>query len=461
MVAATSEAPPADLVDKIISLSKRRGFVYPSSEIYGGLSSSWDYGPLGVELKNNIKAAWWRAMTQLRDDVVGLDASILMHPTVWHASGHVENFTDPLVDCRNCKQRFRLDQIPGAEALEPGEPAPEGFVASLACPNCGEHQLTSPRQFNLMFKTFMGPVEEDAATVFLRPETCQGIYVNFENVRVTTRRKLPFGVAQIGKAFRNEITPGNFIFRTREFEQMEQQFFCAPAEAEQWFQHWRKVRMEYYLSYGVTADRLRYRQHGKHELAHYAAAAEDIEYLFPFGWKEFEGVHNRTDYDLRRHSQFSGKDLSYFDETTRERYTPYIIETSAGCDRSLFVFLLDAYHEEPDKDETRVVMRFHPLLAPYKAAVLPLSKKPELAALSRTVHGQLRRFFPTDYDETQSIGRRYRRQDEIGTPWCVTVDFESLNDHAVTIRDRDTMLQERVPIPEVAGLLRSRLDALL
>jgi glycyl-tRNA synthetase len=373
----------------------------------------------------------------------------------------VENFTDPLVDCRNCKQRFRLDQLPGAEALEPGEKAPEGFVERLTCPNCGQRALTQPRMFNLMFKTFMGPVEEDASVVYLRPETCQGIYVNFENVRTSTRKRLPFGIAQIGKAFRNEITPGNFIFRTREFEQMEQQYFCPPASADEWFQYWRATRMQYYVDFGISKDRLRFRQHGKHELAHYAAAAEDIEYLFPFGWKEFEGIHNRTDFDLRRHSQFSGKDLSYFDDQTRERFIPYIIETSAGCDRSLLVFLLDAYHEEPDRDETRVVMRFHPLLAPFKAAVLPLSRKPELTSVAHELKAKLRRFMTTDYDETQSIGRRYRRQDEIGTPWCVTIDFDTLNDHAVTIRDRDTMLQERVPLAEVPALLRGKLDALL
>ncbi|MCL4543979.1 MAG: glycine--tRNA ligase, partial [Chloroflexi bacterium] len=294
-----AEASGADsLFDKIVSLCKRRGFVYPSSEIYGGLASCWDYGPLGVQLKNNVKQVWWRTMTQTRDDVVGLDAAILMHPTVWHASGHVENFTDPLVDCRNCKQRFRLDQIPGTEDLEPGEQPSEHLLRSLACPNCGERALTNPRQFNLMFKTFMGPVEEDAAIVYLRPETCQGIYVNFENVRSSMRRKLPFGIAQIGKAFRNEITPGNFIFRTREFEQMEQQYFCKPAEAGSWFEYWRRERMQYYIKLGVDHSKLRYRAHGKHELAHYAAAAEDIEYQFSFGWKEFEGVHNRTDYDL-------------------------------------------------------------------------------------------------------------------------------------------------------------------
>ncbi|MCL4540822.1 MAG: glycine--tRNA ligase, partial [Chloroflexi bacterium] len=360
---ATKTVAPDTLFDKIVSLCKRRGFVYPSSEIYGGLASCWDYGPLGVELKNNVKRLWWRAMTQVRDDVVGLDAAILMHPTVWYASGHVEHFTDPLVDCRHCKQRFRLDQIPGTEALEPGEEPSEELLRSLMCPNCGQKALTDPRQFNLMFKTFMGPVEEEAAVVYLRPETCQGIYVNFENVRTAMRLRLPFGIAQIGKAFRNEITPGNFIFRTREFEQMEQQYFCKPEEASHWFEHWRQERMQYYVKLGVDPAKLRFRPHGPHELAHYAAAAEDIEYAFPFGWKEYEGIHNRTDYDLKRHSQFSGKDLSYFDEGTRERYIPYIIETSAGCDRSLFVFLLDAYTEERDGDDVRVVMRLHPHLA--------------------------------------------------------------------------------------------------
>ena len=444
--------------DKITSLAKRRGFVFPSSEIYGGVGSTWDYGPLGVELKNNVKRAWWRSMVQLRDDVVGLDAAILMHPRVWEASGHVENFTDPLVDCRNCKRRYRLDELPDGERLLDAwrEGAPVE-IARIPCPNCGEKQLVSPRSFNLMFKTFIGPVEEDAARVWLRPETAQGIYVNFQNVVDSMRRRVPFGIAQIGKAFRNEITPGNFIFRSLEFEQMEMQYFVRPEEAPASYERWLASRRSWYAELGIPEDELRFREHAKNELAHYAARAVDVEFAFPFGWKELEGVHNRTDYDLRRHTEFSGKDLRYFDDQRNERYLPYIVETSGGADRATLAFLCSAYREEPDKEGTRVVLGLHRSLAPIKVAVLPLSKRPELSSVARDVWATVRPHFMTQYDETQSIGRRYRRQDEIGTLLCVTVDFETLTDHAVTIRDRDSMAQERVPVAELVPALRERL----
>ncbi|MGQ9780501.1 MAG: glycine--tRNA ligase [Bacillota bacterium] len=426
-------------MEKIVSLAKRRGFVFPSSEIYGGLNSCWDYGPLGVELKNNVKQAWWRSIVQERDDVVGLDASILMHPKVWEASGHLENFSDPLVDCKACKQRFRADQVTGDR-----------------CPECGG-ELTEARQFNLMFKTFLGPVEEEAAVVYLRPETAQGIFVNFQNVLNTTRMKIPFGIAQIGKSFRNEITPGNFTFRTREFEQMEVEYFVKPGTDEEWYRHWVETRFRWYLDLGINPARLRLREHGPEELAHYARACADIEYYFPMGWAEIEGIANRTDFDLRRHSQFSGERLEYFDETTREHYIPYVIEPSAGADRAALAFLLDAYCEEPDKDEIRVVLKLHPRLAPIKVAVLPLSKKEELTSYAKKVWQDLRRHWMTDYDESKSIGRRYRRQDEIGTPYCVTIDFQTLEDHAVTIRDRDTMAQVRVSVSQLEAALRERL----
>ncbi|MCL6613181.1 MAG: glycine--tRNA ligase [Firmicutes bacterium] len=426
-------------MEKIVSLAKRRGFIFPSSEIYGGLNSCWDYGPLGVELKNNVKQAWWRSVVQYRDDVVGLDASILMHPKVWEASGHLANFTDPLVDCKSCKQRFRADGIAGDR-----------------CPECGG-ELTEARQFNLMFKTFLGPVEEEAAVVYLRPETAQGIFVNFQNVLNTTRMKIPFGIAQIGKSFRNEITPGNFTFRTREFEQMEVEYFVKPGTDEDWYRHWLETRFQWYLDLGMNPERLRLRPHGPEELAHYARACADIEYFFPMGWAEVEGIANRTDFDLRRHGEFSGERLEYFDETTREHYVPYVIEPSAGADRAALAFLLDAYCEEPDKDEIRVVLKLHPRLAPIKVAVLPLSKKEELTSYAQKIWRDLRRHWMTDYDESKSIGRRYRRQDEIGTPFCVTIDFQTLEDHAVTIRDRDTMAQVRVSVSQLEAALRERL----
>jgi glycyl-tRNA synthetase len=433
----------ADRMQEIISLAKRRGFVFPSSEIYGGLNAVWDYGPLGVELKNNVKRAWWETMTRMRDEVVGLDASILMARRIWQASGHEEVFTDPLVDCTNCKSRFRADQV---EELS-GSPD--------VCPVCGKKgTLTAPRQFNLMFKTFMGPVEEEAAMVYLRPETAQGIYVNFQNVQTSMRKKLPFGIAQIGKAFRNEISPGNFTYRMREFEQMEMQYFIPPEQEKQWFDYWRAQRWQWYLTYGMRAENLQWHPHGADELAHYAREAVDVYYHFPFGWKEMEGIHDRTDYDLRRHIEFSGKDLSYFDDAEKRHFVPYIIETSAGPDRVTLAFLIDAYHEEEVRGETRVVLRFDKRLAPVKAAVMPLSKKDELVALAHEVHRQIRPIGLTQYDDTGgNIGKRYRRQDEIGTPYCITVDFESLEDHQVTIRERDSMDQRRVPIAQLKDLL--------
>ena len=424
-------------MDTIVSLAKRRGFVFPSSEIYGGFGSTWDYGPLGVELKRNIKSLWWRDMVQERDDIVGLDAAILMSPLVWQASGHITEFNDPMVDCKVCKHRFRADHVEGDR-----------------CPDCGG-ELTEARQFNMMFKTFVGPVEDDAAVTYLRPETAQGIFVNFFNVQQSMRRKLPFGIAQQGKAFRNEITPGNFIFRTREFEQMEMEFFVKPGTDEEWHKTWIQTRWDWFLKYGVSPDRLRIRVHEKAELAHYAKATSDIEYQFPWGWGELEGIANRGDYDLRRHTEESNKDLTYFVEETNEHIFPYVIEPAVGPDRIALVMLLNAYHEEPDKDETRVVLRFHPAVAPIKVAVLPLSKK--LADEARKVHALVRPHFMSQYDDTGSIGKRYRRQDEIGTPLCVTLDFDTLNDHAVTIRDRDSMEQVRVPVEELVGRVREML----
>ena len=428
-------------MEKIVSLAKRRGFIFPSSEIYGGLNSCWDYGPLGVELKNNVKRAWWRSVVQLREDMVGLDASILMHPKVWEASGHIQNFTDPLVDCKVCRQRFRADQL-----------------AENRCPSCGG-ELTEARQFNLMFKTFLGPVEESAALVYLRPETAQGIFVNFQNVLTSTRMKIPFGIAQIGKSFRNEITPGNFTFRTREFEQMEVEFFVQPGTDEEWYRRWLGERFKWYEELGINPERIRLRPHDPDELAHYARACSDVEYFFPMGWSELEGIANRTDFDLKRHSEVSGNRLDYFDEATQEHFVPFVIEPSAGADRAALAFLLDAYHEEPDKDETRVVLKFHPRLAPIKVAILPLSKKEELSTVAKDIWRELRQDWATDYDESKSIGRRYRRQDEIGTPFCVTVDFQTLEDHAVTIRERDSMSQERVPVADLRRIMREKMES--
>jgi len=427
-------------MDKLVSLCKRRGFIFQSSEIYGGLGSCWDYGPMGVELKNNVKKAWWKAHVQERDDMVGLDASILMHPKTWVASGHVGSFADPLSECKSCHLRWRADE------------AKDG-----RCPACGG-ELTPPRMFNLMFRTFIGPVEEEAAQIYLRPETAKGIFVNFQNVLTSSRKKLPFGIAQMGKAFRNEITPGNFIFRTREFEQMEIEYFVKPGTDEQWLRHWLDERFNWYIDLGIARENLRLRRHEPEELAHYAKECYDIEYLFPWGWAELEGIANRTDFDLRQHSQSSGKDLTYFDEESGEHIIPFVIEPSAGVDRSALAFLIDAYHEEEVRGETRVVLRFHQDLAPIKVAVLPLSRNEELIPPAKEVYALLRKHFMEDYDDSQSIGRRYRRQDEIGTPYSVTIDFETLEDHAVTIRDRDSMKQIRVPVAGMRDTLEAKLE---
>ena len=439
--------PLADM-DKILSLSKRRGFIFQSSEIYGGLASTWDYGPLGVELKRNVKEAWWRSVVTDRDDMVGLDSAILMHPRVWEASGHVENFSDPLVECRSCHRRFRSDQ-----------------VEAERCPEC-KGELTEARQFNLMFRTFMGPVEETGQEIYLRPETAQGIFVNFNNVVNATRKKLPFGIGQIGKAFRNEITPGNFTFRTREFEQMEVEFFVMPGTDEEWLQRWVDTRFEWYVSLGIRRGNLRLRRHDPDELAHYAKDVYDIEYRFPWGWGELEGIANRTDFDLRRHNEFSGESLTYFDEESKEHYFPYVIEPSGGVDRATLAFWLDSYDEEPDppaadgsaRQTVRVVSHLHRKLAPVTVAVLPLSRNERLLPTARRIYDLLRRSFNTQFDDAQSIGRRYRRQDEIGTPFCVTVDFETLDDQQVTVRDRDTMYQVRLPISELTNVLQDKLE---
>ena len=436
-----------DRMQDIISLCKRRGFIFPGSELYGGINAVFDYGPLGVELKNNVKRAWWDSMTRLRDDVVGLDAAILMARRVWQASGHEEVFTDPMVDCTNCQSRFRADHV----AELSGDPD--------VCPACGKRgTLTEPRQFNLMFKTHMGPVEEEAGLVYLRPETAQGIYVNFENVMTSMRKRIPFGIAQIGKAFRNEISPGNFIFRTREFEQMEMQYFIDPAQEEQWFNYWRESRWRWWQEMGIRPEHMQWHEHTADELAHYARAAVDVYYGFPIGWKEVEGIHDRTDWDLRRHSEYSGKDLTYFDDATKQRYIPFIVETSVGADRLTLAFLCDAYDEETVEGEKRVVLRLSKKLAPVKVAVMPLSKKEPLVALAHEVHDSIRTLGLTQYDDTGgNIGKRYRRQDEIGTPYCVTVDFNSLEDRQVTIRERDSMQQRRVPIAELRDLLAAEL----
>ena len=454
-------APAVANLDTIVSLSKRRGFIFPSSEIYGGINAVWDYGPLGVELKNNVKRAWWRAMVQERDDIVGLDAGILMAPQVWVTSGHVASFADPLVECETCHRRFRVDELEGTEGLSPAELLDPAVIGRLGvvCPS-DAGPLTAPRRFNLMLKTFLGPVEDDAAIVYLRPETAQGIYVNFRNVRETARKKLPFGIAQVGKAFRNEISPGNFVFRMREFEQMEMQYFVRPDDAAGHFEAWLPRRRAWYEAYGVTPARLRFREHGKDELAHYAKKAIDVEYRFPFGWKELEGIHNRGDWDLGRHQKESGENLEYFDPATGERYVPWIVETSAGADRAAFTFLIDAYREEEVRGEKRVVLGLHPDLAPYKVAVLPLLKKrPEIVDLCRRIVADLRREMMAVYDDTAAIGKLYRRQDEIGTPWCVTVDVDSLEDGKVTVRDRDTMAQDRIGVDQVKCHVLDRLAA--
>ncbi|MDX2192651.1 MAG: glycine--tRNA ligase [Gemmatimonadales bacterium] len=435
------------LMDKLVSLCKRRGFVFQSSEIYGGLGSVWDYGPLGVELKKNVKDRWWRAMVHARDDIEGLDAAILMHPRVWEASGHVAGFTDPLVDCKVCKGRFRADKLEDARC--PQKPSKQP----------GQHdacQLTEPRMFNLMFKTFVGPVEESANVVYLRPETAQGIYVNYLNVLQGSRQKVPFGIAQIGKAFRNEITPGNFIFRTREFEQMEMQFFVKPGTDESWFEEWRGWRMQWHHDLGLNPAKVRWHQHTKEELAHYAKGAYDIQYEFPFGWQEIEGIHNRGQYDLTRHMEYSGKKLEYFDQVANERYLPVIVETSAGADRVTLTVLADAYREEEVEGETRVVMGFHPGIAPIKAAVLPLVKKDGMPEIADRLYRDLKKRMPVFYDDGGAIGRRYRRQDEVGTPFCITIDGDTVSQGSVTIRHRDAMTQDRVAVDAVAGWLAER-----
>ncbi|MCX7026963.1 MAG: glycine--tRNA ligase [Spirochaetes bacterium] len=439
-------------MDKIVSLAKRRGFVFQSSEIYGGQAGAWDYGPLGVELKNRIARFWWKEMTQLHDDIVGIDAAILMHPRVWEASGHVENFTDPLVDCKKCKQRFRADQID-----------PEK-LARKECPDCGG-ELTDTRKFNLMFKTNIGPVDDGSGLIYLRPETAQGIYVNFRNIVQSNRMKIPFGIAQVGKAFRNEIVTKNFIFRTCEFEQMEMQYFVKPGDDEKYFEYWREQRWAYYAKLGVHMDKLRWHRHGPDELAHYAKDAYDIEYEFPMGFKELEGVHNRTNYDLSRHQQFSGKDLQYIDQDNgNERYIPYIIETSAGLTRQLLMVLCDAYEEQKvaDKgndDDFRTVLHIHPSLAPVTVAVLPLMKKDGLAELAQDIRQELKEEYSTDYDQSGAIGRRYRRHDEIGTPYCVTIDYQTKEDNTVTVRDRDSMAQDRIHTTALPEYLRSKIKS--
>src|SRR5438045_5470348 len=458
---ASDPSPSVESLETIGSLAKRRGFVFPSSEIYGGINAVWDYGPLGVELKNNVKRAWWRAMVQERDDIVGLDAGILMHPEVWVTSGHVGSFSDPLVECATDHKRFRLDELPGAEHLTATDLQDPTIVQrlNLRCPDDGG-PLAAPRRFNLMFKTHMGPVEDDAAVVYLRPETAQGSYVNFKNVQQSTRKKLPFGIAQIGKSFRNEISPGNFVFRMREFEQMEMQYFVRADAAAEAFEQWLPRRWDWYTSYGVTPSRLRFREHAPDELAHYAKKAVDVEYRFPFGWKELEGIHNRGDWDLSRHAEASGENLEYFDSATEEHFIPWIVETAAGADRAAFTFLIDAYREEQVRGETRVSLGLHPDLAPYKVAVLPLLKKrPEIVELCHRLLKDLKRDMLAVYHDTAAIGKLYRRQDEIGTPWCVTVDVDSLEDGAVTVRDRDSMTQERVPVEGIRQAILDRMSA--
>jgi glycyl-tRNA synthetase len=451
-------------MDQIVSLCKNRGFIYSGSEIYGGLSNTWDYGPLGVEFKNNVKRAWWKKFVQESPYNVGLDAAILMNPQVWVASGHVGGFSDPLMDCRDCKTRHRADKLieeAGGDANGMTFEQMSAYIKEhgIKCPVCGSTNFTDIRKFNLMFKTFQGVTEDAKNEIYLRPETAQGIFVNFTNVQRTTRRKLPFGIAQIGKSFRNEITPGNFTFRTREFEQMELEFFCKPNTDLEWFAYWKDFCKNFLLSLGMTEENIRLRDHEQAELAFYSRATTDIEYLFPFGWGELWGIADRTDYDLGRHQEHSGKDLTYFDQETGERYIPYVIEPSLGADRVALAFLVDAYDEEivdEEKKDTRVVLHLHPALAPFKCAVLPLSKK--LNEKAKAIHAQLVKYFNVDYDDAGSIGKRYRRQDEIGTPFCITYDFQSEEDGCVTVRDRDTMKQERISIDELKDYIAERLE---
>ncbi|MEQ8765855.1 MAG: glycine--tRNA ligase [Planctomycetota bacterium] len=436
-------------MEKIVALCKRRGFVFQSSEIYGGLNSCWDYGPLGVELKRNVKDAWWRSMVTTRDDIVGLDASILMHPKVWETSGHVAGFSDPLVDCKKCKARFREDHLETARC--PEKPSKK--------PGECDGELTEARQFNLMFKTHLGPVEDAGHVVFLRPETAQGIFVNFKNVVESSRMKPPFGVAQVGKSFRNEITPGNFTFRTREFEQMEMEFFVPPDEAGKWFDYWCETRRQWYIDHGIKEENLQMRKHGDDELAHYSVGCQDVEYRFPFGWSELEGIANRTDFDLKRHSEASGENLTYFDNETNSHYTPYVIEPAAGADRATLAFLVDSYEEEKLEKETRTVLHLHPRLAPIKAAILPLVKREEgMVKMATDLASELRAAgIRTFYDEKSAIGRRYRRMDEAGTPFCFTIDSDSLEDGTVTCRERDSMEQTRMSAKEVSAFLREKI----
>ncbi len=453
----------ADRLETIVSLSKRRGFVYQSSEIYGGLRASWDYGPLGVELKNNVKRAWWRAVVQGRDDVVGLDSSVILAREVWETSGHITNFVDPLVECQVCHKRYRADHLEEAAAEKRGHAVP---LSEIVCANCGTRGAwTEPKMFNGLLKTYLGPVEDEGGLAYLRPETAQGIFINYLNVQASARKKPPFGIGQIGKSFRNEITPGNFIFRTREFEQMEMEFFVPPGEDPTWHDYWIEQRRQWYVDLGVSQDNLRLFEHPAENLSHYSSRTVDIEYRFGFQgseWGELEGIANRGDYDLSVHSKASGTDLSYFDQTSGERYTPYVIEPAAGVDRCALVFLLDAYGEDEAPTgkggvEKRTVMRFHPSIAPVKAAVLPLSRNSDLSPVARDLAQELRARWNVEFDDAGAIGRRYRRQDEIGTPFCVTVDFDTLADRAVTVRSRDTMSQQRVALDQVAGWLFERL----
>ncbi len=457
-------------MDKIVALCKGRGFIYAGSEIYGGLANTWDYGPLGVELKNNVKRCWWKKFVQENRYNVGLDAAILMNPQTWVASGHLAGFSDPLMDCRECHERFRADKLIedfiAEKSMELSKPLDamthaemKEFVDAneIACPTCGKHNFTDIRQFNLMFKTFQGVTEDAKNTVYLRPETAQGIFTNFENVQRTTRRKLPFGIGQIGKSFRNEITPGNFIFRVREFEQMELEFFCKPGTDLEWFNYWRNFCHQWLLSIGLKEENIRLRDHSPEELCFYSKATTDFEFLFPFGWGELWGVADRTDYDLTQHQTVSGKDLTYFDQETGERYIPYVVEPSLGVERTVLSVLCDAYDEEEvGENEVRTVLRLHPALAPMKAAVLPLSKK--LVEEAMPIYEELSKYFPVDFDESGSIGKRYRREDEIGTPFCITYDFESANDGCVTVRERDSMEQVRIPIAEVRAYIEERIQ---
>lgn len=452
-------------LDSVVSLAKRRGFVFPSGEIYGGTRSAWDYGPLGVELKENIKRQWWRAMVTSREDIVGLDSSVILPRQVWVASGHVGVFTDPLTECLNCHKRFREDHLLEEFEEKKGR-APENGLGDIACPNCGTRgQWTEPRDFNMMLKTYLGPVEDESGLHYLRPETAQGIFVNFANVSTTARKKPPFGIGQIGKSFRNEITPGNFIFRTREFEQMEMEFFVEPGTDEQWHQYWIDTRTDWYVDLGISRDNLRHFEHPKEKLSHYSKRTVDIEYKFGFQgseWGELEGIANRTDFDLKTHTEHSGQDLSYFDQATNTRYVPYVIEPAAGLTRSLMAFLVESYTEDEAPNtkggvDVRTVLKLDPRLAPVKAAVLPLSRNEALSPKARDLAAELRRNWNVDFDDAGAIGRRYRRQDEIGTPFCITVDFDTLEDQAVTIRHRDDMTQERVSLDQVTGYLAARL----